>query len=243
MKTEKKIVIVTGASRGLGYALASKLADEGFIVIGTGRSAEIPKAWSVHDSERLVYRSLDLVNYQKHQEFINSIVKEYGPIYGLVNNAAVGLGGVLGTMHVRDIETIITTNITGTILLTKYASRSMLLGGGGRIVNISSIIGETGFNGLSVYGASKSALNGFTRSLARELGKAAITVNSVSPGYMKTDMSASIQEGDLERIIRRSPLNTLVEPVDVANIVSLLLSEAGRHITGANYTVDAGSTI
>lgn len=239
--SKQKVVIVTGASRGLGLALGRQLVHDGFLVVGTGRSECPPGHWP--DDGHMIYRPLDLRHYDEHQAFVNSVVKEFGPIYGLVNNAAVGIGGVLGTMHVRDVETILTTNVTGAIILTKYATRSMLLSGGGRVINISSIIGETGFNGLSVYGASKSALNGFTRSLARELGKAGITVNTVSPGYMRTDMSASINEADLERIIRRSPLNALAEPNDVAQVVSLLMSESGRHITGVNYTVDAGSTI
>lgn len=238
----KKVVIVSGASRGLGFVLASRLAEDGYFVIGTGRANQEPEVWP-KGHNGMVYRSLELSDYDGHQEFINSIVHDFGPIYGLVNNAALGMGGVLGTMHARDIETIINTNVTGTIILTKYATRSMLLGGCGRVVNVSSIIGKTGFNGLSVYGASKSALNGFTRSLARELGKAEITVNSVSPGYMKTDMSASVREADLEKIVRRSPLKRLVEPSDVSNIVSLFLSEAGANITGVDYIVDAGSTV
>lgn len=238
----KKLILVSGASRGLGFVLASRLVEEGYFVIGTGRSQEQPEHWP-KDTDKMVYKSLELSDYDSHQEFINSIVRDFGPIYGLVNNAALGMGGILGTMHVRDIETIINTNVIGTIILTKYATRNMLLSGTGRVVNVSSIIGKTGFNGLSVYGASKSALNGFTRSLARELGKAGITVNAVSPGYMKTDMSSSIREADLERIVRRSPLNKLVEPSDVANVVSLFLSDAGANITGVDYVVDAGSTI
>ena len=119
----------------------------------------------------------------------------------------------------------------------------MFLENTGRVINISSIIGTTGFSGLSVYGATKSALLGFTRSLAREIGKAGITVNSVSPWYMETDMSEGISENDLIRIKRRSPLSKLVEPKDVASVVNLLMSDEGANITGSNYVVDAGSSI
>lgn len=240
---KEKLVLVTGATRGLGLVIARTLLLQGYKVVGTGRSKDRPSTWSMAEDDGLIYQSLDLEEHGNHQGFVRSVVKEYGPLYGLINNAAIGTGGVLATMHERDIETLVMTNVLGTIILTKYAIRSMLLSGVGRVINISSIIADTGFNGLSVYGASKSALNGFTRSLAREIGKAGITVNNVSPGYMATDMSSSIGEEDLAKIIRRSPLGRLVVPVDVANVVSLLVSPAGENITGVDYKVDAGSTI
>jgi 3-oxoacyl-[acyl-carrier protein] reductase len=186
---------------------------------------------------------LELGNWQNHHEFVLSLDKEFGALYGIVNNAAIGLDGVLATMHETEIDNLINVNVTGTIILTKYAVRSMLRKREGRIVNIASIIASTGFNGLSVYGASKSALLGFTRSLARELGKANITVNSVSPGYMETEMTAGIKEADLERIKKRSPLGRLASTKEVARVVSLLLSPEGSGMTGIDIKVDAGSTI
>jgi len=237
----KRVVLVTGASRGLGRAVAIDLVNRGYRVIGTGRSTQIPENWPEY--EELSYRCLELADIAGHHEFLRALQKEFGNLYGLVNNGALGLDGVLATMHESEIETLISVNVTGTIILTKYAIRSMLPKMTGRVVNISSIIGTTGFSGLSVYGATKSALQGFTRSLAREIGKAGITVNSVSPGYMQTDMSAGISENDLMRIKRRSPLSKLVEPEDVAAVVRLLMSDEGKHITGVDYVVDAGSII
>ncbi|MDN3683969.1 SDR family NAD(P)-dependent oxidoreductase [Vibrio sinaloensis] len=130
---------------------------------------------------------------------IKVITKEHGRIYGLVNNAALGHDGVLATMHESDISSLIRVNIEAPILMTKYVSRSMLLNGTGRIVNVGSIIGSTGFNGLSVYGATKSALGGFTKSLARELGKSQITVNTLAPGYMETNMTEGLVGDKLEK--------------------------------------------
>lgn len=236
-----KNILVTGATRGLGRGIAEHICNQGYQVIGTGRNPSRPDDWPGHPS--LDYRQLELGNWESHHQFILDLQKEFGPLYGIVNNAAVGLDGVLATMHEREIDKVINVNVTGTIVLTKYAVRSMLRGGCGRVVNISSIIGTTGFNGLSVYGASKSALQGFTRSLARELGKAGITVNSVSPGYMETDMTAGITDTDLERIKRRSPLGRLASTEEVASVVALLLSPEGSGMTGIDIKVDAGSTI
>jgi 3-oxoacyl-[acyl-carrier protein] reductase len=236
-----KNILVTGATRGLGRGIAEHLLAEGWRVIGTGRAAAAPADWP--DSPNLAYKQLQLEEWAGHHAFVKGLQDEFGPLYGLVNNAALGKDGILATMHEKDIETVIAVNVTGTIVLTKYAVRSMLPHGEGRVVNIASIIATTGFNGLSVYGATKSALLGFTRSLGRELGRANITVNSVSPGYMRTDMSGSISEENLKRIQNRSPLGRLVEPSDVAGVVALLLSPAGANMTGVDVKVDAGSTI
>jgi len=236
-----KNILVTGATRGLGRGIAERLLSEGYRVIGTGRNTAPPADWP--SAPELIYRQLELGDWAGHHNFVNSVQQEFGPLYGLVNNAAIGRDGILATMHEKDIEASVTINVTGTIVLTKYAIRSMLPKGEGRVVNIASIIATTGFNGLSVYGATKSALLGFTRSLGREVGRANITVNSVSPGYMRTDMSGSINEENLKRIQHRSPLGRLVEPADVANVVALLMAGAGANLTGVDIKVDAGSTI
>ena len=173
---------------------------------------------------------------------VRQITSEHGRIFGLINNAAIGHDGVLATMHESDISSLITTNITAPILLTKYVSRSMLLNQYGRIINIGSIIGSTGFNGLSVYGATKSALTGFTKSLARELGRYQITVNTLAPGYMETNMTKGLIDDKIEKIKRRSCLNRLANVQDVAHMVLFLLSENASGITGSTFTVDAGST-
>ena len=163
-------------------------------------------------------------------------------MWGLVNNAAHGTDGVLATLHEKDIAQLIRVNVEAPILLTKYLLRPMLMNRSGRIVNISSIIATTGFSGLSVYGATKAALAGFTRSLSREVGKVGITVNTVAPGYMETDMTSGLQGEKLESILRRSPLGQLAKAEDVAHAVTYLLSEKAANVTGSTITVDAGST-
>ena len=145
-------------------------------------------------------------------------------------------------MHNSEITALLNLNVQAPILLTKYLLRPMLLNQSGRIINISSIIARTGFNGLSVYAASKAALEGFTKSLSREVGKAGITVNCVAPGYMQTEMTNSLQGDKLESIKRRSPLGRLATPDDAAGAVLYLLSEQAATVTGTTITVDAGST-
>jgi 3-oxoacyl-[acyl-carrier protein] reductase len=145
-------------------------------------------------------------------------------------------------MHNTDIERILRINVLAPMVLTKYVVRTMMAAGSGRVINISSIIASTGFSGLSVYGGSKAALLGFTKSLAREVGRFDITVNTVSPGFMATDMTADLQGEKLQSIMRRSPLRRLATPGDAAGAVAFLLGPDGASITGTTITVDAGST-
>jgi len=238
-----KLIIVTGASKGLGLAICKKLVNENYKVVGISRSMtkEFEELKEQYPNQ-LFSELYDFAITENIQDLVRTITKTYGNIYGLVNNAALGYDGVLGTMHERQISELIKVNIESPILLTKYASRSMLMKQEGRVINIGSIIATTGFNGLSVYGATKSALAGFTRSLARELGRAKITVNTVAPGYMKTAMTAGLEGEKLESIKRRSPLGQLATVEDVAETVNFLLSNGAKNITGTTITVDAGST-
>lgn len=238
-----KLVIVTGSSKGLGLAICQRLLEENYRVIGISRSrTDEFDCLQNNYSDVLYYEKYDFSNTEGIQDLVRKISKKYGVIYGLVNNAALGYGAILGTMHERQINELIKVNVEAPIVLTKYVSRSMLMQFQGRIINISSIIATTGFSGLSVYGATKSAMSGFTKSLSRELGKAKITVNTVAPGYMKTAMTNELDGKALESIKRRSPLGHLVTVEDVAAAVYYLLSADAKNITGATITVDAGST-
>ncbi|MEM7279812.1 MAG: SDR family oxidoreductase [Pseudomonadota bacterium] len=237
------VVVVTGGTRGLGIAIVQRLSQEGYSVIATGRekSSEL-SALIDSNSDRVHFEAFDFNDTSEIRQFARSISTNYGRIYGLVNNAAIGRDGILATMHERQISELIRVNIEAPALLTKYLLRPMLLNGRGRVINISSIIATTGYTGLSVYGATKAAIEGFTKSLAREVGRAGITVNTISPGFMQTEMTHSLNTSALEKIKRRSPLGRLVDVEDVAESVAFLMGPAADGITGSTLTVDAGST-
>jgi 3-oxoacyl-[acyl-carrier protein] reductase len=237
------LVIVTGSSKGLGLEICKNLLENNYKVIGISRTiTDEFKLLQDTYLEQLVYKQFDFINTKEIHNLVKSITKEYGNIYALINNSAMGSDGVLGTMHENEISTLLKVNIEAPILLTKYATRSMLLEMRGRVINIGSIIASTGFSGLSVYGATKSALTGFTKSLSRELGRANITVNTIAPGYMKTSMTKNIKDEKLDMIKRRSPLGHLAEVSDIASMILYILSKEAKNITGTTITIDAGST-
>jgi 3-oxoacyl-[acyl-carrier protein] reductase len=239
----KKVVVVTGATRGLGLAIASQCITDGYMVIAVGRimSGQLVSLLQKY-ADQIVFERYDFSDTHGIHSFAVSLVKRYGRPWGLVNNAAIGTDGILATLHEKDIANLIRINIEAPVLLTKYLLRSMLLNRCGRIINVSSIIASTGFNGLSVYGATKGALAGFTKSLAREVGKANITVNTLAPGFMETDMTSTLENSKLESIKRRTPTGQLATVEDIAHAASYLLSEKAERVTGTTITVDAGTT-
>jgi len=241
-------VIVTGASRGIGLATTRLLAGSGFRVIAVARSENAELCVAREALARrpgpgeIVFRPFDLLQVEDIAGFVRDLKGEFGVPFGLVNNAALGTDGLLANMHLSQIEALVRLNTLSPIVLTKYVARAMMTARRGRIVNIASIVASTGCNGLSVYGATKGSLVGFTRSLARELGRLGITVNAIAPGFLDTDMTRSMREEDRVRVARRSALQRLVTPEDVAESVLYLMVDAGRNVTGSVLTVDAGST-
>ena len=165
-----------------------------------------------------------------------------GPIHGLVNNAALGDDGALSLMHTAKIERLVRLNTLSPMVLTKYVVRAMMADGGGRIVNVASIVAFTGYSGLSVYGATKASMLGFTRSLAREVGRMGVNVNAVAPGFLDTDMTQGLADTQRAQIARRSALRKLPAVGDIAEAVEFLLGDRSASITGTVLTVDAGST-
>jgi 3-oxoacyl-[acyl-carrier protein] reductase len=240
-------VIVTGGSRGLGLAISRTLASAGYRVIALSRSlgAELEAASELARTQALgaiEFRACDLSEVGQIAPLVRGIRADFGPIYGLVNNAGLGTAGILGTMRDQDIERLIRLNTVSPIVLTKYVARGMMTERTGRIVNISSIVASTGYTGLSVYSATKASLVGFTKSLARELGQLGITVNAVAPGFVETAMTDELSAEQRGQIARRSALKRMVDPDDIARSVEFLLGSAGRNITGTVLTVDAGNT-
>jgi 3-oxoacyl-[acyl-carrier protein] reductase len=235
------LVIVTGTSGGLGRAIAARLVTDGFKVVGIARRAVSAEDIGT-DADNYVHVEYDLGNIDGINDLTRGIVAEHGKPFGLVNNAALGTDGLLPTMHNSDIEALVRVNVTAPLVLTKFIVRQMLARKRGRVVNISSIVARTGYRGLAAYGATKAALEGMTRSLARDVGRRGVTVNAVAPGFLETQMTAGLSEVNLDRIQSRSALGRFAEPDEVAAGVSFLLSDAGAGITGTTITIDAGST-
>jgi 3-oxoacyl-[acyl-carrier protein] reductase len=240
-------VIVTGGSRGLGLGIADKLANAGYDVIAISRQRSEDLAARMRQSGpgrqgSVQFRAFDLGDISGIPDFVSDIRKEFGPFYGLVNNAALGTSGVLAVMPVARIEELVRVNMLSPLVLTRCVVRSMLATTSGRIVNIASILGINGYAGVSVYSATKAALIGFTRSLAREVGPSGINVNAVAPGFLETRMTEDFRDLG-ERVVRRAALRRLAEIGDVADAVEFLLSPKAKNITGTVLTVDAGSSL
>jgi 3-oxoacyl-[acyl-carrier protein] reductase len=247
MPDAARSVLVTGGSRGLGLAISQKLAAAGYRVIAVARHKNKNVTAAIAQAERankgtLHFVPFDLGKVDEIPGLVRALRKEFGPLFGLVNNAALGHYGVLATMHNAKIEEQVRVNTLSPIVLTKYVVRGMMSAGAGRIVNVASIIGVTGYSGLAVYAATKTAIVGFTRSLAREVGRLGINVNAVSPGFLATDMTQTLDQDDLQKIMRRTALRRFPEVEDVADAVEFLLGEKARNITGTVLTVDAGTT-
>ncbi len=240
-------VIVTGGSRGMGLGIVRKIIDSGFSAIVLARKEGVDLAAARREVEAahpgsLHFVPFDLADIDAIPDLVKKLRREFGPIYGLVNNAGMGTNGILTLTSTHRIEQVVRLNTVSPIVLTKQVVRLMMADGGGRIVNISSIVASTGYSGLSVYAATKASLLGFTRSLAREVGRIGVNVNAVAPGFVVTEMTKSMTAEDRQRIERRSALKRLVDVEDVANAVDFLLGDGSRSITGTVITVDAGNT-
>jgi 3-oxoacyl-[acyl-carrier protein] reductase len=242
-------VIVTGGSRGLGLGITHKLAMAGYSVIAIARRESKQLASVIQEVEYsqqgvVHFRAFDLGAIDEIPDLVSGLRADFGAIYGLVNNAALGTSGPLATMHNAQIERTVRLNTVSPLVLTKYVVRSMMAGtgGGGRIINIASIVGFTGYSGAAVYGATKAALLGFTRSLAREIGPLGINVNAIAPGFIDTEMTRGFAEAQREQIARRSALRRTADVDDIANAAVFLLGDQAKNITGTVLTVDAGNT-
>jgi 3-oxoacyl-[acyl-carrier protein] reductase len=240
-------VIVTGGSRGLGLSMARALAAAGYRVVAVARKStdELAAAGrAAADGGRgaIEFRSCDLSDLEQIGPLVKALRADFGPLYGLVNNAGLGTAGLLSSMRDADIQRLIQLNTVSPIVLSKHVVRSMMAHREGRIINIASIVASTGYSGLSVYSATKASLIGFTRSLAREVGQLGITVNALAPGFIATEMTQELDESHRQQISKRSALKRMADPIDVARSVEFLLGDGGRNITGTTLTIDAGNT-
>lgn len=236
-------IVVSGGSRGLGLALATHLLGSGHAVATFARkSTPAMDALAKKHPGAFLFREVDATDAAGIKAFVQA-AEGLGPITALVNNAAVGQDHLLIHMAEADIARILDINIRGPILLTKAVLRKMLLRPeGGRIVNVTSICGSRGFTGLTVYSATKAALDGFTRSLAREVGSRNVLVNSLAPGFFSSEMSEVLTDDQMDQIRRRTPTGALSEPTHIVQALDYLLFHA-QNVTGQVLPVDGGSSI
>ncbi len=242
----RRTVVISGGSRGLGAVLTRAfLTEEGYnvAICSRSRSEFVDSISSDSGFEgRFLFKQVDLSDRTAVHDYLREVGERFGTVHVLVNNAGVALDGVLALQTDRAIDQMIDINLKGTIALTKACVREMLINRWGRIVTITSIVGKSGFRGLSVYSITKAGLDGFTRSLARELGDRGITVNSVAPGFLETEMTHGLSPQQKDQIVRRTPAGRLGRGEDVASIVKFLCSDAAAFITGQTIVIDGGAT-
>jgi 3-oxoacyl-[acyl-carrier protein] reductase len=238
-----RTVVITGGSRGLGAGIVQSFLDSGDRVASCSRSStDQVKRWESDHPDRFLFVEADIADRDQSKAFIKAVIERFGSIDILVNNAGVARDGILALFSDEDSDAVIDLNLKATIDVSRQVVRNMLAHDGGRIVNISSITGLTGYRGLTVYGATKAAIDGFTRGLAREVGSRRITVNSIASGYLKTEMSHGLDDGQLEQIVRRTPAGRLGEPEDIARAVQFLTDERNDWLTGQVLVIDGGLT-
>jgi 3-oxoacyl-[acyl-carrier protein] reductase len=239
------VALVSGGSRGLGAMLVSGFLERDFRVATLSRVRSPFITRLSRDRSRKTHfhwAAVDGHDREALRAFVASTADRFGRIDVLVNNLAVAVDGILPTMRSEAIADAVELNLTAALVLTQAASRVMLRQGSGCIVNISSVNAIRGHSGVAVYSATKAALDGLTRSLARELGPRSIRVNSVAPGYFESDMVKHMPDEQKQRIARRTPLGRLARIEEVANAVFFLASEQASFITGQTLVVDGGMT-
>lgn len=243
MITEQRVVLVTGGSRGLGAGIVQEYLDAGENVATCARSrTDAVAGWEREHPDSFSFFEADLADSAHADRLVAGIVERWGRIDVLINNAGVARDGILGLVPDDDIDTVVDLNLKGTLYVTRLVSRRMLARRSGSIISISSIVGLSGYRGLSVYSATKAALDGMTRALARELGSRGITVNAIAPGYLRTEMSHGLDEDQLGQIVRRTPAGRLGDPGDIARVCRFLSDPANSYLTGQVIVVDGGLT-
>jgi 3-oxoacyl-[acyl-carrier protein] reductase len=236
----KKIAIVTGASRGIGRAIAEKLVADGFFVLGTATSESGAEAISAYLAENGKGLKLNVADAADIEHFIKTTGDEFGTPAVLVNNAGITRDNLLMRMKDDEWDDIITTNLTSVFRMSKAVLRSMMKARYGRIINISSVVGSTGNAGQTNYAAAKAGMVGFAKSMAKEVGSSGITVNTVAPGFIDTDMTKELSDDIKTSLMASIALGRLGQPEEIAHAVSFLASEQASYITGETLHVNGG---
>ena len=244
MSSTTKVAVVSGGSKGLGLGICRTLLDDGYRVATFSRrgTPELDSLRAAHP-DALYWEAVDVTDDDALAAFLRRVKERHGRIGYLVNSAGMAHEGLLTLMKGRDIARMIEVNLAGAISLSQGCVKQMMVGGFGAIVNVSSVVGVRGFKGVGAYSATKAALDGFTRSLAKEVGSAGIRVNSVAPGFMETEMTAELTQQQKARIVRQTPAGRLGTVDDVSSVVKFLLSDESRFMTGQTLVVDGGLTV
>ena len=243
MTLKDKVAIVTGASRGIGEAIARKFCQEGASVMLCSRSAEsvaaIAESLSSNGGDAKSTQA-DISNKTDVEALVDLTLQEFSRVDILVNNAGITRDTLFMRMKDEDWETVIQTNLTGTAYCMRAVTRPMMRQRGGRIINISSVVGVVGNAGQANYAASKAGMIGLTKSVAKEVGSRGITVNAITPGFITTDMTEKISEANQQKMLEMIPASSFGTPEDVAETALFLASDAARYITGQAIQVDGG---
>ena len=242
---EKKIIIVTGASRGIGREIAKTLAQEGHTVIANYNKSEkeaqkLKKELQEENKEIDIYKA-NIANEEEVQEMIKYVIKKYKKIDVLINNAGIDKIQLVTEVTKKDWDEIINTNLYGTFYISQQAAKNMIQNKQGKIINISSIWGQIGASMEVVYSISKAGVDGLTKALAKELGPSGIQVNSIAPGFIKTEMNSSFNEQEINEIKDEIPLQKLGECTDIARCVKWLIED--NYVTGQVIAINGGWSI
>ena len=244
--TEKKekVAIVSGGSRGLGLSICKALVEDGYRVatFSRKRTPELEALMSAHP-EHLYWEAVDISDRRQLSGFMKSVRQRFGRVGYLVNSAGIAHEGLIAMAKSQEVDQMLQVNLAGAIALAQACVKQMIVGGFGVIVNVSSVVGIRGFRGVAAYSTTKAALDGLTRSLAKELGAEGIRANSIAPGFMETDMTSVLSDKKKARIIRQTPAGRLGSVDDVSSVVKFLLSEESSFITGQTIVVDGGLTV
>ena len=237
-----QVALVTGASRGIGAAIALELAKKGLKVIGTATTedgaAKIGQALAGHEGSRGA--KLDVNNAAEAEALIDAIVKEHGALHVLVNNAGITRDTLAMRMKDEDWDAVADTNLKAVFRMSRAVIRPMMKQRYGRIISITSVVGASGNPGQANYAAAKAGVAGMTRALARELGSRNITVNCVAPGFIETDMTSALPEAQQQALLGQIPLGHLGKPTDIAHAVAFLASPQAAYVTGQELHVNGG---
>jgi 3-oxoacyl-[acyl-carrier protein] reductase len=244
LSLKDKVALVTGASRGIGRAIATTLAASGATVVvnykgNQAAAEEVVRQIEANEGQALAIQA-DIGQAEEVERLFKAVVERFGKIDILVNNAGITRDTLLLRMKEEDFDAVLDTNLRGVYLCTKAALRPMTKARGGRIINITSVVGIMGNAGQANYAAAKAGIIGFTKSVAREMASRGITVNAVAPGYIETELTGVLNDQIRQAIIENVPLGRMGTPQDVANVVCFLASDAAAYITGQTLTVDGG---